>query len=220
MNGNLKIAKTVTLPDNIYEFAWSPDSTKLGCLCRRSLIAFRYVYDWSVCVVDVLSGTVERLRTPPFTSRGSGNVHWLPNGDLLYATNDLNTQAFLLYSHGRALPVPKFVFAQQGFSAGKQYLHGNAVYFQIDDKGVWMYNFSDWSDRNHSHFPAPFRRLIFQLMCVRHRLDPVVTKKSILWLPISMWLNIFAHLVECELHSSFLTQPKGILQRFMVMFGI
>jgi WD40 repeat protein len=59
------------------------------------------------------------------------------------------------------------------------------------DGTVRIWTVCEWSDRTHLLFGNEMKRLVFQLMCVRDRLEATTTRSLLPRLPIELWLEIF-----------------------------
>jgi WD40 repeat protein len=67
--------------------------------------------------------------------------------------------------------------------------NGKQIAITVEREKVWLWAVCDWSDRTNCMFPKKIKRVIFQLMCVKARLEKDRTQFTQI-LSMATWLDI------------------------------
>jgi WD40 repeat protein len=148
----------------------------------------------SIYIYDVRDMCVLLHELCDHESRHITGLKFSYDGTRLYATSSQYKMCLWNVATGKKLPINAPTYAEGRFSLhpnGRQIATHMAPGTCLTDnlRGyVCVWALCKWSDTRHRFFGPEMKRIVFCLMCVRHRLSASIELKI---LPIELWLSIF-----------------------------
>lgn len=180
---------------------WSPDSLTLAFSAKLRGIDVGTFWMWST--KDILEGVNKCIAPTEILGTMFEKLAWSPDSRYILGFRMLHMYStrFIL------IGVKTKVYNYFDFSGVVS--DGHARFAEWSPEGnLFVINESDclkivnvadltieWSDRNNHLFAGKFRKDVFNLMCIRHRLES--TNNSLPKLPMVLWLNIL-HMFRCS----------------------
>jgi WD40 repeat protein len=177
-----QVKHTITLLASVVAIAWVPNRTLLTAICPFSTFAAQLLF------LDPTTADVTHKL--PCSGINPYILAWAPSGRCLVYRKSENVLAVWNYVHGKEARTLTLDKDDHVIHVSWSYDSTRLILTMHNKFAVWAVN--EWCERIHLKTDVQFRRLVFCIMCVKHRLETVPNR--LYNLSIEVWLVVIRHL--------------------------